>query len=388
MNSVFTKITRKAKSGIRKVFDAITFPLYLKSYLKRTTKNPNLEAHGRYAIINLDRQLKADDYGRYFNNICMYMDRAGFKPVIKTTLRDFKGQNSFRFQKLIWKEDYFFVRSCAGSVNSIVLKQPDTDDHVIYLSYGYNVLTSRAFDCIAPYPMHPAQIGYYSDLSVQAQLKTSRRTTRILFAGKAIKELYAGKRVKTFFDVISRLEVIQFIRHHFADRTRSLSAGEDADMLRQLLDSNDGKNEIIISEVKTELKDWLKILSKSDFFIFPPGARMPWCHNSIEAMSVGTIPILEYGNLFHPALENMKNCITYANYEELKSAINTALTLDPAQIEVLRKNVLDYYNKYLSIDSITGKINSFCNSTKVEMKVAIPFIPTWQEAVSIPFRAG
>ena len=111
---------------------------------------------------------------------------------------------------------------------------------------------------------------------------------------------------------------------------------------------------------------------------------MPWCHNTVEAMSVGTIPIIEYGNLYDPALEHMKNCIRYSTYEELKNAMNLVLNMDRREIEQLRKNVTEYYNRYLSTDSITKNINSFCNSSKQELTVAVPFIPTRAEAIAIP----
>ena len=111
---------------------------------------------------------------------------------------------------------------------------------------------------------------------------------------------------------------------------------------------------------------------------------MPWCHNCVEAMSAGAIPILEYFELFYPPLQHLENCITYSGYEGLEAAINLALSMDPDEIERLRKNVFDYYNNYLSMESITKKINTFSISGKGHLKVAIPFIPTREEYVSIP----
>ena len=271
-------------------------------------------------------------------------------------------------------------------MNTIVLIQPNATDHVIHFNYGHSIIHSGKFDCIAPYPLHPLQSRYYSDPFSLAELGKSKRRIKVLFSGKTLKDMYANVRVKKFFNVIPRLEVLQFILSRFDKRSRLLNKESDKLILEQLLASNDYSNEIIISEVKTNAEDWLKILSKTDFFICPPGAKMPWCHNSVEAMAAGAIPILEYGNLFYPALQNMKNCLSYSNYAELEKAINIALEMDTVEIEAMRKNVLDYYNTYLSIPSITKKINTFSNSTNKELKVAIPFVPTREEKLSIPSK--
>lgn len=153
----------------------------------------------------------------------------------------------------------------------------------------------------------------------------------------------------------------------------------DKSKFNQILNSKDYFNNIVISEVRTEKEDWLKILSKADFFICPPGVRMPWSHNCVEAMSVGAIPILQYSDLFFPHLENMKNCLSYTSYEELKIAIEKALAMEQSEVEIMRKNVLSYFNDYLSMDSVAQKIKVFSKSAQQELKVAIPFIPTEEE---------
>jgi hypothetical protein len=375
MNSITAKITGKIKS-------ALAFPRQRRLYLKHTVKKAELKIDGRYAIINMDRQFREDDYSRYLYLLCMFMERAGFKPVVRMEWWDMKGIDGHGFRKILWKENYLFVRHCPTPINTIVLKQPGAIDHTIQIAYGYNIPDSAEIDCIAPYPMAPPQYVNYSQIA--DELQTSRRTFKVFFSGKTRKRLYGRQRLQTFFNFISRPEVIEFILNRFSDRTRSLKTQSDTEVLGQLLHSNEYLNGIIISEVKTDPGDWLKILSKADFFLCPPGARMPWSHNAIEAMSVGTIPIIEYGDFFHPTLEHMKTCIRYSSYEELEHAINQALNMPSSQIETMRKNVTDYYKKYLSAESIIENINTFCNSPKEKLRVAVPFIPTKKEAKAIP----
>lgn len=375
MNSALTTIIRKIRA-------VLSLPEHLRRYLQLTTRKAALEKQGRYAIINMDRQFREDDYSRHLLILCMHMERAGFKPVVKMEWRDIKGIDGYGFRKYLWKENYLFVRHCDTAINTIVLKQPDSPDHVIHISYGYNIPASTHIDCMAPFPMAPNQNANYA--TIVQELPGIRRTIKVLFAGKTTKKLYGKERLKIFFNYISRPEVIDFILSRFPDRVKSLKTPQDKELLRGVLESNHYLNEIITSEVKTDPDDWLKILSKADFFICAPGARMPWCHNTVEAMSVGTIPIIEYGNLFDPVLEHMKTCISYSGYEELGNVIEQVLAMDPTEIEKLRKNVFDYYEKYLSTGSITRNIHAFCHSTKKELTVAVPFIPTRKEAMAIP----
>jgi hypothetical protein len=385
MNRFLPRVKRVLKRFINKGKSVITYPSDRYAYLKKTVKKFTAK-DGKYAIVNLDRQLRFDDQCRYLYMIGMYLESSGFKVIIKTSFEDYTGIRKYRFQKFIWKENYIFVRKSFTPKNTITLVQPNSPDRVIHLCYGFSLLHDGKFDCMAPYPMYPSQLKYHSDPSFRPELQNATRRIKVLFSGKTTSDLYASERVKKFFNVHSRLEVVDFILTHFRHCARSLKNEADKLILKQLLESDDYSNDITISEIKSDEEDWLKILSKTDFFICPPGATMPWCHNCVEAISVGAIPILEYADLFQPALQHMKNCLTFKNSDELASAINTALAMGAEEIEELRKNVLDYYNNYLSIESIQNRIHTFANSSIEEVKVAIPFVPTYKERASIPVR--
>lgn len=369
--NIFKKIYNLSKSGLK-------YAYYNTRYIRKDYTNKD----GIYAIVNIDNQLKDDDLCRYFYMICMYLNVAGLRVVVKADWRDFKAyKKPFDFKRLLLKQKYIFVRNCSTPLNTIVIVQPNTINHIIHLSYGYNIIQSGRFDCVAPYPMHPSQYKFHSDPAFLRELKKSVRTMRIFFAGDTDESKYGGEQIKKFFNVIPRFEVIKFILSRF-DKTIKLQNDSDKLILNKFLYSTDYTNQVIISEVKTKEEDWLKILSKTIFFICPPGVRIPWSHNCAEAMSVGAIPILGYGNLFYPHLENLKNCLSYTNYEELQTAIERALAMEPFEIEAMQKNVADYYNNYLSIHSITKKIKTFINSPEYELKIAIPFIPTKKEWVA------
>ena len=74
-------------------------------------------------------------------------------------------------------------------------------------------------------------------------------------------------------------------------------------------------------------EDWLPDLSKTDFFICPPGFCMPMCHNVIEAMAVGAIPVINYPEWFNPTLRHMENCIVFDDRNDLVMKIEEILDM-------------------------------------------------------------
>jgi hypothetical protein len=56
----------------------------------------------------------------------------------------------------------------------------------------------------------------------------------------------------------------------------------------------------IITKHKLSMSDYIDTMSRSDFFIRPPGVVMPHSHNLVEAMSVGTVSITNYHSYMRP----------------------------------------------------------------------------------------
>src|SRR5690242_21903500 len=124
MKLIFSKIISKIKT-------ALAFPQQQRLFLKHTVKTAVLEREGRYAIVNMDRQFREDDYSRHLLILCQHMQRAGFKVILKTEWRDIIGIDGYGFRKILWKENFVFVRECNTPVNNIVLKKQGSNDHVI-----------------------------------------------------------------------------------------------------------------------------------------------------------------------------------------------------------------------------------------------------------------
>ncbi len=74
------------------------------------------------------------------------------------------------------------------------------------------------------------------------------------------------------------------------------------------------------------------------------------CHNVIEAMSVGAIPLIEYADRFAKPLEDGVNAICFRGLGGLQDALQRIDRLTTAERQRLRDNVVDFYETQLRGD--------------------------------------
>jgi glycosyltransferase involved in cell wall biosynthesis len=336
-------------------------------YFRKTSKTNQFPNEHKVALINLDKRIMNQAYGRFSYILCKYFENAGFRIVVRTNLYYYLNLRGYK--PFLLEQNYGFVKKMPSPLNSIALEHSGKKQ---LIRIHYDVQDKVKVDYTAPFPMHPVQVIDYND-NVLIDLRKTRRTFNIFFAGNNEKNDYSAQQLNQKFNVISRFDVISFLKNKL-DKSVPLKAISERQELYKLLHTDANNKGVIISEVKTDDADWLTFLSKANFFIAPPGVSYPWCHNSVEAMGVGTIPILQYSNLFYPQLEHKKNCLTYNNYDELEEAIKLAFTMKEEEIALMRQHAIAYFEAYLSPDAIAKKIITFSESNKAEIDIVIPFI--------------
>lgn len=92
---------------------------------------------------------------------------------------------------------------------------------------------------------------------------------------------------------------------------------------------------------------WLQVLSCFDFFIATPGVSMPHAHNMIEAMSVGAIPVTQYGRHLHPPLQDHVDSVSYNDLEHLDGILYALMAMSPEDIDRLRSGVAEYFFEHI-----------------------------------------
>lgn len=354
------------KSPLRNLYHELKLINYTaKSKFNLVTIHNELSVH-------FDSFLMNTDMGRFSFILCQYLKFCGFGLIVKIN-KEFVSQLAPPYKKLFLGQNHKLVRVCKAKENTVELVSQDGNRKCLEIFYGYRFIGT--FDKGAfymPFPLHPR---FYTkpissdDLSI---LRNQHRKVLVFFAGNFDSKLYNRDVLKENFNgTISRISALRYIRDRFLE-PGEVELVTEAGRLYEILE--EGAKKIVLSEARTSGDQWLSILGKAHFFICLPGVRMPWSHNSIESMAVGTIPIIQYGSLFTPPLEHMKNAVCYTDQDQLGEILSEVLTLPEHEIEKLRLNVIGYYEQYLSTEQIVGKLEEFFSSDESTLRVIIPFL--------------
>jgi hypothetical protein len=195
---------------------------------------------------------------------------------------------------------------------------------------------------IAPYGMYPAHLQSATP-EVLRSLRTQPRRMRVFFAGDS--KGYVRNRVRYPAPKLPRYEVLQALRAGISDRLIEVAGVDDIDRLTV----NGFVDGFVLSDSGSGIPQhrWLPTVANADFFLCPPGIVMPMCHNVIEAMAVGTIPVISYPEWFYPKLEHGRNCVAFDTRQSLVERMQKVLELSDDDIRALRANVIRYYDQYL-----------------------------------------
>ena len=83
---------------------------------------------------------------------------------------------------------------------------------------------------------------------------------------------------------------------------------------------------------------------------------MPLCHNLIESLSQGVVPILEHPEFLDPPLQHGVNCLVFQGRDELVSTLNKVFELEPEEIKRLRAGAYAYYREHLTPGSFAKRL--------------------------------
>lgn len=209
------------------------------------------------------------------------------------------------------------------------------------VSYNYRKIYSISnFNKNAlPYIMHPSNY-------LHGDVEMMEKKVGILMSGNFDEKIYNSGVISKNFGIMNRWEIYQQVLKH--NKLCSVSGDE----LLQDLDSLKFKESFVLMKWQTgaiPIEKWRYYLSTADFIFCAPGMTMPMCHNILEAMSVGVIPILNYANWLNPSLQDGINCFEYRNFTDIKKVIDRALSLSGSEKQILRQNTLEYYKKYYNL---------------------------------------
>lgn len=206
---------------------------------------------------------------------------------------------------------------------------------------------------IAPYSMHPMQTRWAQPANLK-RLRGTRRRMRAFFAGDS--NGYVRQWVHFPSPKLPRFEVLKTLKEWLPDDTVLVESKAEIERLC----GSGYVQKFLLSDSGTGIapEEWLPTLAEADFFLCPPGIVMPMCHNAIEAMAVGAIPLISYPEWFHPNLEHLTNCIAFGGKDDLIAKIHLALSMPQVEMEKIRSRVIDYYDSHLRPEVLVGAIEA------------------------------
>lgn len=298
--------------------------------------------------ISFDSEFWHDDMGRYAYVLVKALTKTGLKIGIKANFSFLSRLD--KYKKLLLRENFRIVNDSVQHPDSIRFSSSNKEIRIVSAEPLAPIRFNNA--CFPfPYMMHPKIYELAYDLKSE-ELRNSPRKGKILFAGNDEKKNYSGGNVASLYQKTTRHQILTFLETHSLLNVKVIKDKRE-------LTQDAYANQLTIARsqaFKIPFEEWLPTLGLFDFFLACPGSDMPMCHNVIEAMSVGSIPIVEYPEYFHPALEHGKNCIVFNGKDDLAIQLQEVMNMDQQAISTLRRGTITYYDNYLKPEVWVSKL--------------------------------
>jgi hypothetical protein len=253
----------------------------------------------------------------------------------------------------VWLSPGEFIRSVRVNwrppSNGFLLSEGASGPGILQINPRYYSSPPASDRLFAPYFAHPE--FYKAGLHKNVRgMRGRERKVRVFFAGTLSGSAYSEEFP---FPILTRDKIFNHILTRFERDIRSGSGGGGS---RPIVIVSTGDTRDVIEKHELSPSAYLEAMSRADFFICPPGYRMPHSHNLIEAMSVGTIPITNYHSYMRPALAPDENCVAFSTIAELERVVDRALCMAEGEIRRLRAGVISYYEQNLEPESFGKKL--------------------------------
>jgi len=291
------------------------------------------------------------DGARHFNSLALQLVEMGHPVIVVDRNRlALRLARKLHGRAMIQSAGIFFVLPTqTPPVGSTVITDSlsDNQNHFsIRVSIG---LTPVAGASVYPFPVHPTVRSSLTPAQL-ARGRSRDQRARLFFAGNQ-KSRYAETNLSTQFSACNRIQLLEHLRAKFGGLCETLEYWpKQVNSVWRPIMLGDSRR------VAIQPTQWLDALSHFDFFVGCPGVDHPMCHNLIESMSVGTIPILEHGHCFTPHLIDGENAILFSGLNGFENAVQRVLEMGDITIRRLRRGVIEYYDANLDAEKYLRRL--------------------------------
>lgn len=175
------------------------------------------------------------------------------------------------------------------------------------------------------------------------------RQRAVFFFGNMDPNAYVRNEVQEVFGCFNRMYLLDLVRREFARHVHEPRGIDD-------MESTSERYIVLVDRLRAHIntKELLPFLARFDFFLAPSGVVMPLCHNVVEALCAGCIPILQHPHLMEPPLQHGVDCLSFNTEAELMDLLKSIPRIDGDTVLQMRHNALAYYQRYLTPEAVVG----------------------------------
>lgn len=227
------------------------------------------------------------------------------------------------------------------------------------------------------YPLifHPLKIVNHAEKYIEnLYCKEKGNKIGVIFIGNTSVSSYQPFEniIHNEYGMLTRLDVLEYIKDRFPERVFEPQTKEE---FYSVYDdpSNILKDKIVIVDrFRISGNEYFDILYNSIYHLWTCGDAFPYCHNQIEGMACGCIPIFEpYKD--KPLYNNLddNNSILFHNLSELDSIVQELFNNSTRKTESLSQAIRQLYIENFSLAAFKNKVDYFVDSTCNEEKYYI-----------------
>lgn len=302
--------------------------------------------------------------GRRMAQITAQLYNSGYAPCLKVSLRDYVRRRltdeeyshiPLRISHLYTyrnRHDEFLFAVCHKKQKARYRKALIINQNIT----GFKEHLNERF--FFPILMHPNRmidnVADNHDRFVDSQ----NRNIGILFIGNTDKsyEKYTGQ-MHDCYGLYTRREVVKHVMSRFPVH---VVRPESEAALLNMINAKDMSNKIVIIDRFRVDENYFSLYKKSRFHLWTPGFCMPYCHNTIESMACGAIPLYQ-SFPYYPDMIEGYNCLSYNDFDELDNVIIRILEggIPSYELDSMSKRTRELYDTHFSKKAIKQKIDSF-----------------------------
>lgn len=286
--------------------------------------------------------------GRYYFSLILDLIDAGYFPVLRGRRNTVSTFGTSRVKSLLLERRLGAVTSTEEIGEPYVLISDSTGaadpQAAKWVRVDYQWRLPRSAEEI-PFPVfvHP-QIAVKDQLPVPYDPE-GERCARIFFGGNTSEGKYDKNVIGELYSMLTRREMLEAVCQEVGEENihRPADAGT-------WLEAGSSEPFVLCETQVTKIppERWLEALSKGDFFLACPGVGMPLCHNLVEAMAAGAVPILQYSRYLTPELRDGVNCLAFHDVPSLREVISRVLAMPREEVLQLRRGVKEYFDGQLA----------------------------------------